>query len=477
MAAVKTEIDETEVKEENKPDLDGQENAVEVEAELAGDAEEPTKKKKKKKKKKKSKVEDAEGEENGIADEVDAVTAQVEKVTVDGNAEADGAGGDGASKKKKKKKKGGAKTQTDPPSIPICELFADGNFPEGEICKYPVSQDNQMAKDRFTDEEKRALDRAHNYLYQEMRQAAEAHRQTRKYMQSYIKPGMTMIEICETLENTARKLISESGLDAGLAFPTGCSLNHCAAHYTPNAGDTTVLSYDDVCKIDFGTHINGRIIDCAFTLAFNPKYEQLLAAVKDATNTGIREAGIDVRLCDVGERIQEVMESYEVELDGKTYQVKPIRNLNGHSVGQYRIHAGKTVPIVKGGDATRMEEGEVYAIETFGSTGKGVVHDDMEVSHYMKNFEVGHVPLRLTKSKQLLNVINNNFSTLAFCRRWLDRLGQTKYLMALKNLCDVGIVDPYPPLCDIKGCYTAQFEHTLVLRPTCKEVLSRGDDY
>lgn len=45
---------------------------------------------------------------------------------------------------------------------------------------------------------------------------------------------------------------------------------------------------------------------------------------------------------------------------------------------------------------------------------------------------------RLAKSKQLLNVINQNFSTLAFCRRWLDRLGQTKYLMALKNLCDVG---------------------------------------
>lgn len=31
-------------------------------------------------------------------------------------------------------------------------------------------------------------------------------------------------------------------------------------------------------------------------------------------------AGIDVRLCDVGEAIQEVMESYEVEIDGKTYQ-------------------------------------------------------------------------------------------------------------------------------------------------------------
>lgn len=63
---------------------------------------------------------------------------------------------------------------------------------------------------------------------------------------------------------------------------------------------------------------------------------------------GIKAAGVDVRLCDVGEQIQEVMESSEVELDGKTYQIKAIRNLNGHSVGPYRIHAGKTVPIVKG---------------------------------------------------------------------------------------------------------------------------------
>ena len=46
----------------------------------------------------------------------------------------------------------------------------------------------------------------------------------------------------------------------GLAFPTGCSINHCAAHYTPNAGDTTVLGKDDVCKIDFGTHINGNLV-------------------------------------------------------------------------------------------------------------------------------------------------------------------------------------------------------------------------
>lgn len=43
---------------------------------------------------------------------------------------------------------------------------------------------------------------------------------------------------------------------------------------------------------------------------------------------------------------------------------------------------------------------------------------------------------RVQSSKSLLNVINQNFGTLAFCRRWLDRLGQTRYQMALKDLCD-----------------------------------------
>lgn len=427
------------------------------------------------------------------------------EVTTNGEGDKKPAAAPAAAQPSKKKNNKGKKAgggQTYPPTIPISELYPNGNFPEGQIMEHPTPKDlpdDRTAKDRLTSEEKRALDRMNNDIYQELRQAAEAHRQTRQHMQKYIKPGMTMIQICEELENTARRLIGENGLEAGLAFPTGCSLNHCAAHYTPNAGDTTVLQYDDVCKIDFGTHIKGRIIDCAFTLTFNNKYDKLLQAVKEATNTGIKEAGIDVRLCDIGSAIQEVMESYEIELDGKTYPIKAIRNLNGHSISPYRkrsimltipgryinsdlcsslgIHAGKTVPIVKGGESTRMEEDEFYAIETFGSTGRGLVHDDMDCSHYMKNFDLPFVPLRLQSSKQLLGTINKHFGTLAFCKRWLDRAGATKYQMALKDLCDKGIVEAYPPLCDIKGCYTAQYEHTIILRPTCKEVVSRGDDY
>lgn len=110
------------------------------------------------------------------------------------------------------------------------------------------------------------------------------------------------------------------------------------------------------------------------------------------------------------------MESHEVELNGKIYPVLSVRNLCGHTIERYKVHAGKSVPIVKGGPATKMEEGEIYAIETFGSTGKGVVHEDMECSHYMKNFDEPKVVFKHPKAKRLLHFINNNFSTLAFCR-------------------------------------------------------------
>jgi methionyl aminopeptidase len=96
--------------------------------------------------------------------------------------------------------------------------------------------------------------------------------------------------------------------------------------------------------------------------------------VKEATDEGIKQSGIDVRLCDIGEAIQEVMESHSVDIRGKQFEVKCCRNLNGHSIAPYQIHAGKSVPIVKGGEATKMEEGEFYAIETFGSTGEGYVY-------------------------------------------------------------------------------------------------------
>jgi methionyl aminopeptidase len=316
-------------------------------------------------------------------------------------------------------------------------------------------------------------------VYQEARHAAEVHRTARQWFQKeVVRPGKRMIDLAETLENKVRQLIEDSPLKAGIAFPLGCSLNNCAAHYTPNPGDETILGPNDVVKFDLGTHINGRIVDSAWTMCFNPQFNPLLHAVREATNTGLKTAGIDVRICDIGEAIQEVMESHEVEINGKVYPIKCVRNLNGHSIERHRIHGAKYIPTVAGGPETKMEENEFYAIETFGSTGRGRVDDAPDCSHYMKDYNRYSFPaLRDKSAKDLLAVIDKNFGTLAFCRRYLDRIGETKHAMALRTLVKNEVIVPCPPLNDIRGSYVAQFEHTFVLRPTCKEILSRGEDY
>jgi len=323
------------------------------------------------------------------------------------------------------------------------------------------------------------------------RQAAEVHRTTRQWIHSWLQPGMKMFDIVEKIDAHNRILIGEKRteanvIEAGLAFPVGVSLNSCAAHYTPNAGDNTVLKYEDVMKIDFGVHINGRIVDSAFTKTFDPKWDALKEASADATNAGIKAAGIDMKLSELGKIIQETMESHEIELNGKSIPIKSITNLTGHSIEQYKIHGGKHVPNCRPSEADgeykdRMEEGEVFAIETFASTGQGLIDEDTGCSHYMIEFDTADCVPRgvTTKSKLFAEHLYNTFHTLPFCRRWIDRTmepGQS-YLKELFELVRVGWIQAYPGLSDIPGSFTSQMEHTVMIRPTCKEVVSRGSDY
>lgn len=270
--------------------------------------------------------------------------------------------------------------QSDPPRVGLRKLLKE--FPAGEEVEYT----NSRTTDAEARERERLLQDDPMENYQNIRRAGEVHRQVRAYAQQNIKPGMSMIEIAEMIEDGTRALVEENGFESGIGFPTGLSVNEVAAHYTPNAGDTKVLQQSDVLKVDFGVHVNGRIVDSAFTMTWEPTYDRLLEAVKDATNAGVREAGIDVRMCDIGDAIQEVMESYEVEVGGKTLPVKSISNLSGHSIHPYSIHGTKSVPIVKhfgsDRDETKMEEGEYFAIETFGSTGRGRVIEEGACSHY-----------------------------------------------------------------------------------------------
>mgnify|MGYP000902721423 CR=1 FL=1 len=106
---------------------------------------------------------------------------------------------------------------------------------------------------RISGPEYRQKDQLTASMVNDLRKAAECHRQVRKSAQPLMRPGIKLIDLCQHIEETNRRLVQASGLERGIAFPTGCSINDCAAHYTPNPGDDTVLGKDDVMKIDFGT--------------------------------------------------------------------------------------------------------------------------------------------------------------------------------------------------------------------------------
>jgi methionyl aminopeptidase len=177
--------------------------------------------------------------------------------------------------------------------VPLSQLFPEGKYPPGQIVE---PQDENLR--RTTDEELRYLTRgllANEENLNDYRKAAEVHRQVRHWVQDSIKPGQTLMEIANGIDDAVRALVGHQGLEpgdslkGGLGFPTGLSLNNCAAHYTPNPGQKdVVLKHDDVLKIDYGVHVNGWIVDSAFTVTFDPVYDNLVAAVKDATNTGLR---------------------------------------------------------------------------------------------------------------------------------------------------------------------------------------------
>ena len=65
-----------------------------------------------------------------------------------------------------------------------------------------------------------------------------------------------------------------------------------------------------------------------------------------------------------------------------------------HAKGSKRVdtvalaHTHPRTRAPAGGSTARMEEGEFFAIETFGSTGRGFVEEAPNCSHFMREFDL-----------------------------------------------------------------------------------------
>ncbi|KAL6122798.1 hypothetical protein NUSPORA_00056 [Nucleospora cyclopteri] len=323
-----------------------------------------------------------------------------------------------------------------------------------------------LEKEKFnTDDEK---------LNNAMR-AAEAHRRIRYNLQKMLKPGVSLKKVVDYVEESTRIML-KGEKNNGIGFPCGISLNDVAAHFTLNPWDDDILLKEtDILKIDYGTHSDGQIIDSAFTVCFDEKYTNLLKASKEAIETGIKSIGIDSYVCEIGRDISEIFGSYEVEDEkGIMKRIRPVWNLNGHSIDQFTIHSGITIPPINNGDYSKVKEGFV-AVEVFTTTGRGKVEDVGECSHYMLNKNCKN-KIYSEKSEQVLNLIKKEFGTLPFSPKHLD-FYRKDCKTAVQLLAARKFVTSYPPLADVANSKVAQFEHTIYLKETSKTVVSRGEDY
>ena len=318
-------------------------------------------------------------------------------------------------------------------------------------------------------------------------EAAKIHKKVRiefnKLFEEGKIKGMKYFDIANQLEDWIKihsNFDDNNVFKSGIGFPIGLSINECAAHWTPNPGENRVWEENDLVKVDFGVHVNGCIIDSAFTKSYSNDYDQLIEISKQATDLAIKNCGVDAVLGDIGKLVEEFIESQEVEIRGKTYPLKSVRDLTGHLIFPYMIHGPKSIPNFAIEYPVRMEENEVYAVETFPTTGTGKCNFDLECSHYcintdriVKNLKEDEgLPRLPTRENFLFKRIREKRQTLPFCKKWLKNDEIKGYQIPLNNLVKKGLVNSYPPIMSQKGTYVAQHEHTIFVGSDKVHILS-----
>ena len=277
----------------------------------------------------------------------------------------------------------------------------------------------------------------------------------REHARSLVKPGVPLLEIAEAVE----ELIVQKG--AKPAFPCNVSVNEIAAHYSPPANDDTTIKEGDMVKVDVGAHLDGYIADTAFTVATGAGQE-LVEAVERALEAAIGAVKPGIDIGEIGRVVEEV---------AGTAGFKPIRNLTGHGLARWNLHAGLTVPNVQEETGQRLEVGNVIALEPFVTDGAGYVEDQQRAYIFRYSYDR---PVRLRMARLLLKDVKRDYDGLPFAERWLSkRMSKLRLELTLRELVNVGALQPYHVLAERAGSKVAQAEHTVIVTEGGCEVTTR----
>jgi methionyl aminopeptidase len=272
-----------------------------------------------------------------------------------------------------------------------------------------------------------------------------------EFSRSFIKPQMPLIEIAEKIEDQIKSL------DAKPAFPVNLSINEIAAHATPSHSSEEIAH--GLLKVDIGIHLSGFIADTAFTLDLENSQENqsLIQATQSALKIATGSISINSTLSQIGETIEN-----EIKSKG----CLPVSNLSGHSIDKYNLHSGITIPNYNNSSDLQLKPG-LYAIEPFAtlSSATGSVRDGKPSGIYRID---SNAQPRDSLAREILQFINEEYSTLPFCSRWIVKKFGSRSLISLNQMEQSKILHHYKQLIERSGNKVAQAEHTILLLPNEK---------
>ncbi len=291
-----------------------------------------------------------------------------------------------------------------------------------------------------------------------LREAGAIARKVREEAYRIIREGIKVIEICETVEERIRELGAEP------AFPCNVGINEVAAHYTSPPGDQTVVPPKSIVKVDIGVSLDGYIADTATTIALSPEFEVLAEASRAVLHEAIKTMAPGVSVSKIGLIIQKTANSLGF---------KPIRNLTGHEIKRYELHAGLTIPNIAAPAPGKLQVNHVYAVEPFLTTMRGA--GEVISARLTTIFRANPGKLKIRKLKpeeqQLLRYIVEKFKGLPYTLRWIRGFDEKTEKMH-ERLIKLGRVHGYPVLVERLGQPVAQSEHTVVITEDGCEVIT-----
>jgi methionyl aminopeptidase len=277
---------------------------------------------------------------------------------------------------------------------------------------------------------------------------------------AHIKPGVSFREIVDQIES----VILENG--AEIAFPTNISVNHLAAHFTPNIDDVHLFRKGDVVKVDVGAHVDGYIADTAVTIEVETeKFTSLKQASKDALDQAIELMKPGVRLSLIGSTVEKTI---------KKFGFNPIDNLTGHSLNRYNLHSGMSIPSISSMSFQRRpRKDDVIAVEPFATTGSGHVISGNGSNIYLLKQGVNFRRLRDGRSRLMIKKLHHHFRSLPFASRWCENLF-SNVDVSLIWLEQKGMIHHFPQLIEQNKGIVSQMEHTMILTEDGCQVTTYG---